>query len=100
MQKLAEEMICYIRFLEKEYGLEISLCDLHESIFPYSNLLTPYNTHRNHSCVLLKKYAAVQRECIYWQKAKEKRFPRSLDNKNQRRLQTKRYFLFKIYRWS
>ena len=73
MQKLAEEMIYYIRFLEKEYGLEISLCDLHESIFPYSNLLTPYNTHRNHSCVLLKKYAAVQRECIYWQKAVRKK---------------------------
>ena len=62
MQKLADEMIFYIRFLEKEYGLEISLCDLHERIFPYSNLLTPYHTHRNHSCVLLKKYAYV---CVF-----------------------------------
>ena len=73
MQKLADEMIFYIRFLEKEYGLEISLCDLHERIFPYSNLLTPYHTHRNHSCVLLKIYDSEQKVCIHWQKLVRKK---------------------------
>lgn len=64
MKTLTQDIIRYISFLEKEYGFEISLCDLHPSIYPYSSMLAPYNTHRCHSCILLKKYPALQKKCV------------------------------------
>jgi len=73
MKKLIEDVKEYIRFIKSEYGLQITICDLCPPLFTCYNALIPYSNHCNPYCLLLKKNAQVQKNCIKNQlKIKEK----------------------------
>lgn len=67
MEKLLNEIKNYMDFLEEDFGLDISVCDTHEKLFPYMMQIAPYNSHKNFYCTYLKKEHKLQRECIRMQ---------------------------------
>lgn len=73
MEKLINDIISHIKFLETNYNLEITICDLCSTVFPYFNLFAPYTAHHCPVCVYLKKYPQIQKICVQKQsKIREK----------------------------
>lgn len=55
MEKLLNEIKNYMDFLEEDFGLDISVCDTHEKLFPYMMQIAPYNSHKNFTAPTSKK---------------------------------------------
>ena len=60
---LAENILSYVEYLNGPVGLQVSLCQIHDSFAPYLHLLYPYNQHTSPYCITIKECGAIQR-CI------------------------------------
>ena len=73
MKFLIDDIKQYVKFIQSEYGLQITICDLCPQLFSYYNELIPYSNHRNPFCLFLKKNVQIQKTCVKNQlKIKEK----------------------------
>ena len=73
---LIDDIILYIEFLKKEYGLHITLHDKIGFLSRHIHRLVPYNIHSNPYCLCVKSNKALWDKCIYRQ---EKVFERCSD---------------------
>ncbi len=64
---LAENILSYVEYLNGPVGLQVSLCQIHDSYAPYLHLLYPYNRHTNPYCITIKGHGATNR-CIICQR--------------------------------
>ena len=67
MDKLLKDIKDYILFLEKEKHLDVCLCDVNKTLFPFVAELSPHNSHKNFFCTFLKKDAHLQKKCVLHQ---------------------------------
>lgn len=67
MDKLLKDIKDYILFLEKEKNLDVCLCDINNTLFPFIAELSPHNSHKNFFCMFLKKDAHLQKTCVLHQ---------------------------------
>ena len=64
MDELLNQIKDYINFLEKTFGLDVSVCDTNERLFCPLMKIAPLNSHKNFYCTFLKKNPRIQKECI------------------------------------
>ncbi len=64
MEQIIKDIVSYMDFLKNQYNLEITICDLCKTVYPYFNLFGQYSRHRSFFCDFLKKTSTLQKKCV------------------------------------